>query len=256
MFFFHKKLPNIKELKNRWQPLLAKPDWYLKIIPEIDLNRRQLEKEKKEIQNDYREELYSFFEDNLKNNYIALETDPDKIKGMDIKRKQIDMIIIHHTGNPPNMSKERLSAIELIRLYAPYFLNPKQENEKYLKGQPIFSGHTRDGRQVFWPYHWLIRNNGKAERLLEDNEIGWQAGNWEINCKSVAICLDGDYENKTPSDQELNAISKIIKEHYPQVKKDNILGHREVNSKTTCPSNLFLSITEKKGWKEKLLSLI
>jgi N-acetyl-anhydromuramyl-L-alanine amidase AmpD len=92
------------------------------------------------------------------------------------------------------------------------------------------------------------------ERLLEDNEIGWQAGNWDINCRSVAICFDGDYENSKPSDIELKAAANIIKEYYPGVLKERIFGHCEINRKTTCPSNLFLSMDSRRGWKEELLA--
>jgi hypothetical protein len=91
---------------------------------------------------------------------------------------------------------------------------------------------------------------------LEDGEIGWQAGNWNINCRSVAICFDGDYENGRPSDIELQAAARLIARHYPGIPKERLFGHREVNLKTTCPSNLFLSEGEKRGWKEDLLDLI
>jgi len=104
--------------------------------------------------------------------------------------------------------------------------------------------------------HWFVRHDGTAERLLNDNEIGWQAGNWNINCRSVAICFDGDYENTRPSDIELSAAANIIKDHYPQIARERILGHREVNQKTTCPSNLFLSDTTHRGWKDDLLALL
>jgi N-acetyl-anhydromuramyl-L-alanine amidase AmpD len=109
---------------------------------------------------------------------------------------------------------------------------------------------------VFWPYHWFVREDGRVERLLKDHEIGWQAGDWDINCRSVAICFDGDYENSRPSDIELHAAAKIIKENYSQVSRERIFGHREVNPKTTCPSNLFLSEDGKRGWKEDLLSFV
>jgi len=140
--------------------------------------------------------------------------------------------------------------MHLIRLYAMYYSNPV-ENEKYIKGQPIFSHHFRDGEQVFYAYHWLVRMNGEVERLLPDNETGWQAGNWEVNCRSVAICLDNDFENSRPSVNVIETIAKIIKENYNHVEKARIFGHREVSPKTTCPGNSFLS-----DWKQEILDLI
>jgi hypothetical protein len=72
----------------------------------------------------------------------------------------------------------------------------------------------------------------------------------------VAICFDGDYENGRPSDAELQAAARLIKERYPHVSKEKIVGHREVNPKTTCPSNLFLPSSMSGGWKIDLLDFI
>jgi hypothetical protein len=239
------------EIKARWETLIKNSDWYLFIVPEIVQIKKDFQGKSEIEQDEYTKVLYDFFELHLKNGDIALEKNPPNT---DIERKLIDTIIIHHTSNPPGMSKERLSGIELVRLYAPYFYEPKIETDKYMKSRPIYSGHTRNGQQVFWPYHWFVRRDGTMERLLEDNEIGWQAGNWDINCRSVAICFDGDYENSKPSDIELKAAANIIKEYYPGVLKERIFGHCEINRKTTCPSNLFLSMDSRRGWKEELLA--
>ncbi len=34
---------NLEEIRSRWEPLLAKPDWYLTIVPEIDEFKKSLE---------------------------------------------------------------------------------------------------------------------------------------------------------------------------------------------------------------------
>ena len=246
-------MTDLKEIKTKWERLLGKTNWHLTIVPEIEEIRKGFADESEVEQDAVKMELYDFFELHLKNSDIALEKNPPNT---DAERKPIDTIVIHHTSNPAGMSKERLSGMELMRLYAPYFYEPKSEADKSMKGRPIYSGHARDGKQVFWPYHWFVRKDGTAERLLEDNEIGWQAGNWDINCRSVAICFDGDYENSRPSDVELQAVVRLVKEKYPSVPKQSILGHREVNPKTTCPSNLFLSQENIRGWKDDLLALI
>jgi hypothetical protein len=241
------------EIKVRWQQLFKNPDWYLTIVPEIEDVKGEFKNKSEAEQDAIKKDLYDFFELHLKNGDIALENNPPNT---DAERKPIDTIVIHHTSNPPGMTKERLSGIELMRLYAPYFYEPKIEIDKRMRGKPIYSGHIRNGRQVFWPYHWFIRKNGDAERLLEDGEIGWQAGNWDINCRSVAICFDSDYENTRPSNVELQAVADLIKKHYPIVLKEKIFGHREINLKTTCPSNLFLSHEGIHGWKIDLLKLL
>lgn len=234
-----------------WEEKIKDPYWYFD-IPEVmkelkalhDSDRMEYEKQK--------ELIYDFIEKQLMLGKIALGTQGEDF---DSQRKPIDTIVIHHTSNPPGLGKERLSAIELIRLYAPQFAGkgPSYDANNEIKGKPICSGHFRDGVQVFWPYHWMIRAGGVCERLLNDDEVGWQAGNWDINCRSVAICIDDDHENSIPNMHDLDVIANLIKTNYPQVQKTRIFGHCEINTKTTCPSKLFLSTAANRGWKEDLL---
>lgn len=233
----------------KWDDIIqTDPLWYVTFLTEIK------EAQGKGVDRYLRESkdaLYGFFEKHIKQNDLVLG---EPILDWDKDRKAIDTIVIHHTQEPHGLTQERLSSITMLRLYVPYFTDPADQNDLIIKNTPIFSGHFRDGKQVFWPYHWLIRNNGIAERLLNDNEVGWQAGNWDANCRSVAITLDNDYENGVPSGEELDAVARIIKEHYPHVSKERIFGHREINLKTTCPSNLFLDSETQHGWKNDLLS--
>jgi hypothetical protein len=245
-------LEQLKALKTRWVSFFPSPSWYLTVSPEIQQFVDVLRNEPVEVQETCKASLYDFFERHLVKGEISLGRG---FQNMDADRKPIEIVVIHHTSNPPGLSRDRLSAIELIRLYGPYFANPKFEEDKHLKGKPIHSGHVRNGKQVFWPYHWMIRRNGRAERLLNDSEIGWHAGDWDVNCKSIAIALDNDYEFSRPSERELRGIAKVITNHYGYVTQPQIVGHREVNSKTVCPSNLFLGNANGKGWKHNLLKL-
>ena len=233
--------------EHRWSEAIKHEDWYLRLADDYKKLTKQAEESSKEISEEIKEEIYRFLENRLAKKEIALGKDGPN---WDAERKQIDTIVIHHTKNPSGITWQRLSATHLIRLYAMYYSSPT-ENEKHIKGQPIYSHHLRNGEQVFYVYHWLVRMNGEIERLLPDNETGWQAGNWEANCRSVAICLDNDFENSSPSKEVIATIAKIIKENYNHVEKERIFGHREINLKTTCPGNLFLE-----GWKKEILNLI
>jgi len=233
--------------EQKWDEAVKYEDWYLRLADDYKRLTKQAEESNKETSDEIKEEIYQFFENRLAKKEIVLGNDGPN---WDAERKPIDAIVIHHTKNQPGITWQRLSAMHLIRLYAMYYSNPI-ENEKHIKGQPIFSNHFRNGEQVFYAYHWIVQMNGEAERLLPNNETGWQAGNWETNCRSVAICLDNDLENSRPSSEVIAAVAKIIKENYNQIEKARIFGHREINQKTTCPGNLFLS-----GWKQELLNLI
>jgi hypothetical protein len=211
---------------------------------------QSIENESAELKTACKTLLYDFFESHLIRDDIALSR---KSEDADAERQPIDTVVVHHTNSASGLRLERLSAIELIRLYAPYFAAKKNE---FPKSQPIYSGHVRGGHQVFWPYHWIVRNNGNAERLLLDSEIGWHAGNWGINCRSAAIVLDNDYEHDSPSMLELHGVAAVIRKYYRQVSLTRIIGHREVNPKTVCPSELFLDESGRKGWKSTLLALV
>ncbi len=247
-----KPLENWQQLQDRWTRLLAHPDWYLTIIPELQASLCAVESGNGEARIISKSQIYDFFEDRLKRGAVALGSG----SSFDAERKRIDTVIVHHTSNPPGMRATRLSAIELIRLYAPYFIHPAVEKDCHLIGQPIYSGHVRGGVQVFWPYHWIVRGDGSAERLLADAEIGWHAGDWDTNCRSVAIVLDNDYAWTRPSEREITGIARIVKMHYGLVRLNRIAGHREITPKTTCPSNVFLDGQHGPGWKRDLLEYV
>lgn len=234
--------------EQEWTEAIRCPDWYLRLQENYKRLMKLADESDKEKSDAIKEEIYKFFESHLAKNDVALgETGPN----WDKERKAIDTIIIHHSKNPPGITWQRLSAMHLVRLYASYYASPYYENDRYIKGQPIYSGHFRNGQQVFYAYHWFVRMNGNRERLLNDNETGWHAGDWDVNCRSVAICLDNDFENSSPSKVVLSSVAKLIKKNYPQVKLKNISGHREVNPKTACPGNKFLG-----EWKLDLIDTI
>ncbi len=237
-----------------WKEKIKYPHWYTE-VPGVFKELVQLHAENRAEYERVKEQIYDFFEDQLRKGAVALGQTG---KNLDAERKPIDTVVIHHTSMKPGLTKERLSGIDLVRLYAPQYAGkgPTYTAHKEIKDRPVYSGHFRDGVQVFWPYHWIVRTGGICERLLEDSEIGWHAGNWDVNCRSIAIVFDNDYENSEPSDVELAAVASLIKDTYPQVLKENIKGHCEINTKTTCPSKNFLSVDNKHpGWREKLVYL-
>jgi hypothetical protein len=143
-----------------------------------------------------------------------------------------------------------LDAMHLLRLYVPVYQNPPADVAAELKNQPLYSGHFDEtGRQVFRAYHWLVRQDGTTERLLEDDKIGWQAGDWDENCRSVAICIDDDLTDARPTPDALEAVAQIIEQHYSQlsISPDTVKGHNEVVD-TICPGREFIG-----GWKTQLL---
>jgi N-acetyl-anhydromuramyl-L-alanine amidase AmpD len=224
-----------------WEEKIRQPDWYFAYI-----GFAQKAKDT-ENQDGLKEQVRDFFEEALVQNKVSLaENGPN----LDKERQPVDTIVIHHTSGKPGYRLSRMNAVQLLNIYAPSYANPSKLDAK-LKGQPVWSGHFLNGKQNFIGYHWLMRMDGSFERLLDDDKVGWQAGNWDINKRSVAICLDNDYENQDPSDEILKKLAKFIKKNYPKIQPGKIVGHCEARQGTICPGINFKII-----WKSKLLELL
>jgi N-acetyl-anhydromuramyl-L-alanine amidase AmpD len=157
--------------------------------------------------------------------------------------------VIHHASSTAPIDLARLNAMHLLNLYAPKYRNPG-EDAKVIGGTPIYSGHADvAGNQIFYGYHWLIREDGSREHLLPDEAIGWHAGNWEVNTRSIAVCFDGDLENGQPTAQALDSAAELIATDYAQVGSRRILGHNAI-VQTVCPGNDF------GVWGEELRALV
>jgi hypothetical protein len=236
---------------------MQNPLWYLYWAPQM----KELNALKETAEADYevlKEEVYDFFEGMLKTGRVALGSE---VGLWDDERKAVDTAVIHHTSNALSLSLERLSAIELARIYSSTYASPPKGDEAKMVGKSISSGHVYDlydkrkPAQVFWSYHYLIREDGFDVPMLSPREVGWHAGNWEMNCRSIGICFDGDYEHSRPNDRMLLSAAKLISRH--KIPRTGVKGHCEVRiGRTICPSRLFLSEEGRRGWKEDLLELL
>lgn len=230
-----------------WERLIKSPTWYFGYVEFMKNAQDTLGGGSEEFVK-LRRHAREFFKRQLLAGEVNLANDGPNL---DEQREPIDTIVIHHTSGEPGYDLDYMNAVQLTNIYAPYFANPTDERERGLKGRPIWSGHFLNGKPSFIGYHWLMRMDGSFERLLKDDELGWHAGNWEINKRSVAICLDNDYEKQDPTDEILQKLAGHIRAHYGFVKKENIIGHCEAREGTICPGTNF-----KRVWKKKLLSYL
>lgn len=222
--------------EGRWRGALQRLDWPQVLGEEFKALVKQAGALPEAEGAVIKQAVRGFFAERLERGEVALaETGLD----LDAERLPIDTVVIHHTSAEPGYKLPYLNAVHLLNLYVPH-----------AGAEGVWSGHfDAVGRQVFYGYHWLMRMDGKAVRLLRDEQIGWQAGNWEVNRRSVAICLDNDYEARDPAPEVLGAVARLIRTQYSRVKIERVVGHREVNVRTICPGNGFLD-----GWKERLIA--
>jgi hypothetical protein len=233
--------------KSYWGKIIQSPDWYLKFVPYMQDMQKELEKNPEEGTKFIKTVRY-FFEEALENDLVNLATEGPNL---DEERQPIDTVVIHHTSSQPRYPLSYMNAVQLLNIYAPYYTDPTIRNERGLAGKPIWSGHFLNGKPSFIGYHWLMRMDGNFERILMDEELGWHAGNWEINKRSVGICLDNDYDHQEPSNDLLEKLAGHIKQNYNFVRFDKIIGHCEAREGTTCPGKNFLT-----GWKNNLLQFL
>lgn len=226
-----------------WEGKFRRPDWY-----------RQLERELREhvfsvVHDDpplkaWRHQVYSLAGEMLERGEIPLaRSGPD----LDEERQPVDTIVLHHTEEDAAISLAELNAIGLLRQYGFQYLENSVMGRE-VSGEPVWSGHFRQGRMVFFAYHWLVRPGGACERLLEDRAIGWHAGNWKINTRSIGLALSGNYEHATPPAEQIEAAAQLINEQYPSIARERIFGHREIRPDLTCPGDRFLN-----EWKAQLM---
>ena len=167
----------------------------------------------------------------------------------DADRQGIDTVVVHHTSSAQPMDLTRLNAMHLLNLYVPKYRNPGEDAE-VIGGTPIYSGHAdAAGKQVFYGYHWLVRQDGSREHLLPDEAVGWHAGNWDVNTRSVAVCFDGDFEHGQPTRTAMDSAAELIATNYRGVETKRILGHNAI-VQTICPGNDF------GVWGEELRALV
>jgi hypothetical protein len=229
-----------------WESKFRSPDWYCQLEYELTHFLFTTVHDDPQLKA-WRHQVYSLAGELLEHAEIPLATSgPD----LDLERKPFDTIVLHHTEEDPAISLAKLNAIGLLRQYGFQYLENNVMGRQ-VKGEAVWSGHFRQGSMVFFAYHWLIRPDGRCERLLEDSAIGWHAGNWDINTRSIGVALSGNYEHSTPPRAQIEATAQLLSTHYATIARERVLGHCEVRPELNCPGDHFLT-----QWKAQLLSLL
>lgn len=85
-------------------------------------------------------------------------------------------------------------------------------------------------------YGYIIERNGAVVQCRKDDEISWHSGDWDMNTKSIGICLLGNFDKEKPDNEQIFALRDLLKGLAGKynIPKENILGHNEVKT-TRCP---------------------
>jgi len=106
-------------------------------------------------------------------------------------------------------------------------------------------------------YHYLITADGKIWSGRSEQTVGAHCKASNMNFQSIGICLAGNFMNETPTVPQLNALLGLIMFLSGKylIKKDNVLGHREVTgAKTLCPGNHLLDCVMEYRKEEQVIS--
>jgi N-acetyl-anhydromuramyl-L-alanine amidase AmpD len=93
-----------------------------------------------------------------------------------------------------------------------------------------------------WPkgagisYHFMIERDGSVLSGRPEDSIGWHAGTYYWNLRSIGICLAGDFTKESPTKEQLVSLAKLLTEVQNRwgIPDDRIFLHREVRN-TSCP---------------------
>ncbi|MDO8530163.1 MAG: peptidoglycan recognition family protein [bacterium] len=172
----------------------------------------------------------------------------------DIDRKPFDMIVIHHSAGNPKTTPEEIDNLQKKTLYEPRYRS--ESKSPFVKGLPVHSGHVVDGVEKFLGYHHLVYSDGKVTdelsslKKIDDtwyiDHVGWHAGNWGVNCRSVAICLVGNFTKEEPPEAQLKATAALIMRYRKLNPKTLITPHSD-HTKTECPGPTWVM------WRKKIL---
>lgn len=133
--------------------------------------------------------------------------------------REINAIVIHHSADPQKDSDKALN-------------NINQTHKKALHPTP-------NGYGYHIAYHFVIMKDGNVIKTRPIKEIGYHAGNWDVNTKSVGICLSWNFEVEKPTKEQLEAMRDLISELQSGYwNKLEIKLHREIKP-TACPGKNF-----------------
>lgn len=88
-------------------------------------------------------------------------------------------------------------------------------------------------------YHFKIDNTGTIFKIRPFNITTWHCGDLAVNKTSLAICVDGNFEEQVPTKEQYEALKQLLDNlctQHPEFPADqnDVFGHREIHA-TACP---------------------
>lgn len=174
------------------------------------------------------------------------------------ERGPLKGIVVHHLGDEtleqlalsdPSVLARRISDTYKQSAYAPRYFSDNAD--PYVKGLPIHSGNVvrkageQDFSETFIPYHHLILPDGEVTTELSPllrvekgipklHMVGWHAGNWQVNCTHLGVCLAGNYVTHAPSPEQLASLQRLIAHYQLENPELSVHPHSQFRA-SECP---------------------
>jgi len=91
-------------------------------------------------------------------------------------------------------------------------------------------------------YHYMMDNVGDIYKCLPETEIGYHAGNLVVNRSSIAICIQGNYQEQTLNNLQKRSLDRFCtymfqnRPDLPKLIRKGLKNHQEVRrGGTACP---------------------
>jgi N-acetyl-anhydromuramyl-L-alanine amidase AmpD len=137
-----------------------------------------------------------------------------------------DMIIIHHTAVSYDKNPNQFEATN----------NYHKTRNFGTTSSPAYPHASKLGFYV--QYHYMIEKDGKVIKCADESEIKWHASNYDINKRSIGLCMTGNFDIEYPTKEQLRSLNSLILEIKTRHNIKDIEPHRAYAPYKSCPGKL------------------
>ena len=146
------------------------------------------------------------------------------------KRRKVTILVIHHTAGPASNDVGTLIPT-ISRLHG----------KRFKKMEPSMG--------LMISYHYLITPDGNVWPTRDENDIGHHAGDWEVNERSIALTLIGDFSKHRPTRRQVQSLDRLVRRLMSERRIQKVIPHSHCRATLCCGEYLSQEI-RKLSWGE------
>ena len=133
--------------------------------------------------------------------------------------RSVTTVVVHHTaGTMSNDIRQVVS--EINRLHSRKF------------------GKMGKSLGLTISYHYLITPDGKVWRTRDLEDVGYHAGNWNVNLHSIGVCLVGNFEKYRPTRAQVQSLDRLVRRLRSERGISKVIPHSYCRATLCCGENL------------------